>query len=104
MRFFEKFRENCIFRYTRAHDGCNAENQSKKAPKPSDYNYQEVSHIFRIFIVWGPGRELGSSQLVEISSKSRTRVNTFFTILLQKLTESTESFQHHIQDVTPVHI
>ena len=102
MIFFEKFRENFIFHDTRAHGGCNAKNHIKKAPKPSDYNYQEVSHIFSEVSSFGdPGRDLGSSQLMEISFKSRIRVNTFSTILLQKLTESTESLQHHIQDVTP---
>ena len=43
-----------------------------------------------------PGRDLVTSQRQEISSKSRIQVNTFSTILLQKLTESTDSPQRHI--------
>ena len=53
MRIFENFLKNFIFRYTRDHDWCYAKNQIKKALKPSDYNYQEVLHFFRIFIVRG---------------------------------------------------
>ena len=50
MRFFEKFWENVIFAYKRDQDGCNVENQNKNALKPSDYNFQEISHFCRIFI------------------------------------------------------
>ena len=47
--FFEKFQENLIFHYTHAHNGCNAKNRIKKAQKPSEYNFQEVLHIFQNF-------------------------------------------------------
>ena len=50
MKIFEKFLENFIFRYTRAQDAHDAEIRIRKAPKPSEYNFQEVAHIFRIFI------------------------------------------------------
>ena len=49
MKYFEKFLENFIFRYTRAQDAHDAEIRIRKAPKPSEYNFQEVSQTFQNF-------------------------------------------------------
>ena len=49
MKFFEKFLENFIVRYTRPQDAHDAEIRIRKALKPSDYNYQEVSQTFQNF-------------------------------------------------------
>ena len=49
MKIFEKFLENFIFHYTRAQDAHDAEIRIRKAPKPSEYNFQEVSHTFQNF-------------------------------------------------------
>ena len=49
MFFFEKFLENFIFHYTRAQDAHDAEIRIRKAPKPSEHNFQEVSHILDTF-------------------------------------------------------